>query len=111
MTRYAELPGLLARCTSAKGTFISLGEAFISRGIQEIDNYILPTLRQQIRGAILRVLPSYGSGLRSRCAVQYSYGGQCMFLMRNPQELRREKASGDTVGRIVSAIDISPSVG
>ena len=60
MTRYAELPGLLTGCTSAIGTFISLGEAFLSRGIQEIDNDILPTLRQQIRGAIPRVLPSYG---------------------------------------------------
>ena len=54
MTIYAELPALLT------GTFISMGEAFISRGIQEIDSDILPTLREHIGGAIPRVLPSYG---------------------------------------------------
>ena len=60
MTSYAELPALLTGSTSAIGTFISMGEAFISRGIQEIDSDILPTLREHIGGAIPRVLPSYG---------------------------------------------------
>ena len=45
---------------SGVGLFISLGEAFINRGIGEMDNIILPKLRGLLRGSVIpRVLPSY----------------------------------------------------
>ena len=61
MKSYSELPGLLNRATSAVGMLISLGEAFSTRGISEMDANIGPRLRKFLEGlgVIPRVLPSY----------------------------------------------------
>ena len=61
MKSYSELPTLLARATSGVGVLISQGEAFTTRGINEMDADIVPTLRASLGGlgVIPRVLPSY----------------------------------------------------
>ena len=61
MKSYSELPILLARATSGVGVLISVGEAFTTRGIDEMDADIVPTLRASLGGlgVIPRVLPSY----------------------------------------------------
>jgi hypothetical protein len=62
MSSYSQLPPLLDQATSAIGLLISLGEAFSRRGIEEMDEKILPKLCSLIAGAIPRVLPySFGS--------------------------------------------------
>ena len=58
--KHEELPNLLVQASSGVGLFISLGEAFISRGIGEMDNIILPKLHGLLSGSVIpRVLPSY----------------------------------------------------
>ena len=61
MQSYSELPNLLARATSGVGLLISLGKAFTTRGISEMDTNIVPKLRVSLGGlgVIPRVLPSY----------------------------------------------------
>ena len=56
---YAKLPTLLEKSTSGVGFFISLGEAFKSRGINEMDEVILPNLRKILEGVVSRVPLSY----------------------------------------------------
>ena len=59
LTTYSQLPSLLANASSGAGLFISLGEAFMSRGIQDMDSDVLPKLRGLLGvRAIPRVLPS-----------------------------------------------------
>ena len=55
MKSYSELPTLLARATSGVGMLISLEEAFTTRGINEMDADIVPTLRASLGG--LGVIP------------------------------------------------------
>ena len=60
MKSYSQLPNLLVQASSGVGLFISLGEAFISTGIGEMDNIILLKLRGLLRVSVIpRVLPSY----------------------------------------------------
>ena len=59
LTTHAELPDLLERCTSAVGLMISLGEAFVSRGISEMDADILPRVRRNLKGVNPRIPPNY----------------------------------------------------
>lgn len=60
MSSYSELPDLLSEASSGMGRYISLGEEFISRGIREMDNYLIPKLKNYLGGdSIPRVLPSY----------------------------------------------------
>lgn len=60
MRNYSQLPTLLARATVAIGLFISLGVEFSNRGIDEMDEEIIPKLRCVLERAIIpRVLPSY----------------------------------------------------
>lgn len=61
MKSFSELPNLLEKASSAMGMIISLGEAFSTRGIDEMDAKIVPKLRTVLGGlgVIPRVLPSY----------------------------------------------------
>ncbi len=60
MTSYSELPKLLKQSTSAVGSFIAIGKAFVERGSIEMDSVILPKLRDMLHSAVIpRVLPSY----------------------------------------------------
>ena len=82
--------------TSAIGTFISLVEAFISRGIQEIDSDILPIILYSERANTRSHSMGFSSGLRSRnihvhaCMYNYSdfyYGRQCLLLLSAVDQL------------------------
>lgn len=60
MTQYAELPKLLEASSSAIGSMIGLGKKFVESGIREMDDELLPELRNLIGENIIpRVLPSY----------------------------------------------------
>lgn len=55
-----ELVDLLHSCSSCAGFCISLGEKFFLEGINEVDNEILPKLREKAGDGIMsRVLLSY----------------------------------------------------
>ena len=60
LSRYSKLPDLLENASSNVGFIISLGKKFTEQGIQEMDEHILPQLRELAGHCLLpRVLPSY----------------------------------------------------
>ena len=59
MTTYSQLPDLLKNSTSAIGLMIKLGDAFLSEGIAEIDEIILPRIRRVLKGVNPRVPRNY----------------------------------------------------
>lgn len=50
MKSFSELPNLLDKATSAVGMNIFLGEAFSTRGIDEMDAKIVPELHTMLGG-------------------------------------------------------------
>ena len=88
MQSYSELTNLLARATSGVGLLISLGQAFTTRGISEMDTNIVPKLRVSLGGlgVIPRVLPSYA--LLFWFTLEVHNNNQLCVFTHSPQEPR-----------------------
>lgn len=60
MTDYQKFPMLLKESAKAVGAVIGMGKKFVTLGVKEIDNKLVPMLRDLIgKNTIPRVLPSY----------------------------------------------------
>ena len=58
--RYAMTTEIMKQASSGVGTIISLGKAFTEQGIREINQDLIPFVKEALGDAILpRVVPSY----------------------------------------------------
>jgi hypothetical protein len=61
MSNYKQLSHLLKKSSGCIGEMIGLGKKFLEIGTTELDENILPTIRELIDTSVVpRVLPSYG---------------------------------------------------
>ena len=76
LVEYTKFPDMLDKASSAVAFVIGLGKHFVEEGIREMDESLLPDLKNALGAhAIPRVLPSYGILIWFTVEVRISING------------------------------------